>query len=262
MKTYPTVKPRTLAAVAAEALNQKELEKSAPSTGIRELDECIKGFLPMHLYTLTGETNAGKTQIACNFADAVAKQGLKVLYVALEPDIHVAHTLASTRLNKPYNELNAEDVQFDMGKIDILLQEDVQDLEHLIQIITATGNQYKLIIIDHISYFISGDNTNQAQSKALKQLALLSKTHNTAVLLIAHVRKGITGLITMDDISGSAAFKQDSTDVLIIQRKREDPDNELSPFADNGLIYVPKSKVYSYKRLANIKFQPGNARII
>lgn len=262
MKAYPTIKPRSLTDVASEAILQKELERQAPSTGLKNLDECVKGFLPKHLYTLTGETNSGKTLVACNFADAVAKQGFKVLYVALEPDINIINTLTSVRLNKPYRDLTENDLKFDMGMIDILLQEDVQDLQHLIHIVSTTGHQYKFILIDHISYFITGDNTNQAQGKALKQLALLAKTHNTAVLLIAHLRKGIQGYITMDDISGSAAFKQDSTEVLIIQRKRENPDDELSPFSEIGKIYVPKTKVYSNKRFADIKFQDGNAKLI
>lgn len=256
-------KPRTLTEVAEEFLLQQELEKNAPSTGFPDLDKCIKGFLPGHLYTLTAQTNAGKTTLACNFADAVMKQDRKVLYVALEPDINVIATLASVRLNKAYNELTAEHVKLDHDLIHVLLQEDVGTLDQLVTIIKNSGNKYDLIIIDHISYFIQGDNTNAAQSTAIKKLALLAKTHRNAVLLIAHLKKDIRDdFITMDDISGSASFKQDSTDVLILLREKLNPGDLVSDYSKEAMIYVPKTKVYSKHKVCEILFQDNKAKIL
>lgn len=257
------VKPRKVGDVAKEFLLQRELEKQAPSTGFPDLDKCIGGFLPRHLYTLTAQTNAGKTMLACNFADAVRKQGKKVLYIALEPDINISATLAGVRTNKTYSELTDRDILHEDGQIDILLQEDIKSLSHLVEIIKQAGEYYSLIIVDHISYFVTGDNTNQAQSNALKTLASLSKTQNTAILLIAHIKKGVKNdFITMDDISGSGAFKQDSTEVLILVRQVEDENSITPTYKPEGFIYVPKTKVYSKHKSCEILFQDNKAKIL
>src|SRR5690606_19504894 len=84
-KKFEYVKPKSLQDIKFERMNEKELEKIAPKTGYPELDKLIKGFIPGHLYTVTGNTNVGKTSLACNFAVSVAGQGKSVLYLLLNP---------------------------------------------------------------------------------------------------------------------------------------------------------------------------------
>src|SRR5690606_19620348 len=177
------IQPRKIQNLSKEVLEQRELEKISPSTGFKELDECIGGFLPKHLYTLSGPTNGGKTSLACNFADALRKQGRRVLYIALEPDINVVSILASVRLNKRFSELTEDELTYDEGLIDVLLQEDVKGVSQLVPIIKNTGHNYSLIVIDHIGYFVSSENnTAQNQANILKLLAMLAKQLQTAVL--------------------------------------------------------------------------------
>ena len=66
-------------------------------------------------------------------------------------------------------------------------------------------------------------------------------------MLIAHLRKRDgksrkQWTPTADDISGSASFKQDSTDVMIIIRKKDDFDPNGIKLTDEGYLYVVKTK--------------------
>src|SRR5690606_4611918 len=222
------------------------------------------GFLPKHLYTLSGPTNGGKTSLACNFADALRKQGRRVLYIALEPDINVVSILASVRLNKRFSELTEDELTYDEGLIDVLLQEDVKGVSQLVPIIKNTGHNYSLIVIDHIGYFVSSENnTAQNQANILKLLAMLAKQLQTAVLVIAHPRKDVGKYMTVDDIAGSAAFKQDSTEVLLLHRFKEKEDDELDPtYKLEAMISVPKTKTGNRKATCKIWFQEHKAKIL
>ena len=225
--------PRTITEVAVERKEEKILEKDAPKTGLPELDRIIKGFIPGHLYCVTGNTNVGKTSIACNFAERLRKQNKKTLYFALEPETTVVDYLASVRTEKEFSELTDKDIEFDDGAISIYGKNEISTLDDLVNAVESSKIRYDLIIVDHIGYFIQ-DKTNyiQEQSMAIKRLVGLAKKKRTAVLIIAHLRKRSTAdkkdyIPTADDISGSGSFKQDSTDVMIIVRSNEtnEPDN-------------------------------------
>jgi replicative DNA helicase len=247
-KTLPL--PRSVSEVSMERMEEKALEAIAPRTGIPDLDRIIKGFIPGHLYTLTGVENVGKTSLACNFAVAIAEQNKKVLYFALEPENTVVEYIASVRTDKEFGDLTEEDIAYDDGNIHIYGKKSVSNVQDLVDIIEAL-ERYDLIIIDHIGYFVTNvGNSVQEQSNIIKQLAGLTKSKQCAIMMIAHLRKrspnqkkGYTP--TSDDIAGSGAFKQDSTEVMIAVRNESD-DNNSNTFStihnDSGLLYVTKTK--------------------
>lgn len=254
--------PRTMSDVFDERIIERAMESEAPSTGYPELDNLLLGFVPGHLYTLTGQTNVGKTSLACNFAERISRQGRRVLYFALEPENTVIDYLASVRLDKKFRDLTNEDLDFDDGTIHICGKNEVKTLDDLTETIMNVGDAYDLIIVDHIGYFISSlSNTNQEQSNTVKKLAGLAKTKKTAIMLIAHLRKSstkqVSNIPTMDEISGSAAFKQDSTDVLIATRNM---DEEGVVQGDEGRLYVLKTKS-GRNGVVDIAFAHGKALI-
>ncbi len=240
-------KARTLTEVSLERKEEKELEKLAPSTGYPDLDRIIKGFIPGHLYTLTGNTNVGKTSLASNFAVRIAKQGKRVLYFALEPENMVIDYLASVRLDKKFEDIEPEDLEFDDGMIQVYGKAEVSQVEDLVDIV-RDSDHYDLIIIDHVGYFIQSENNwLQQQSNVVKKLAGLAKEKRTAILLIAHLRKRSSSqkrdyTPTSDDISGSGAFKQDSTEVMIVVRPTDPADPDELRLSDSGKLYVAKTK--------------------
>ncbi len=235
--------PRSLAEVAKHRLEEREIEKDAPSTGYPELDVLVKGFLPGHLYTLTGDTNTGKTALACNFAERISQQGKKVLYFALEPENTIVEYLASIRLDKPFIKLTDEDIQEDAGNIHVYGKAEVSTLSEMLKVIRESETKYDLIIVDHLGYFTRElKNLSNEQSNTLKEIVGLAKEQKTAIMAIATLKKPDTRsrewIPTMNDISGTGAFKYDSTDVFILVRP-----NELDGSAGRfGSLFVPKSK--------------------
>jgi replicative DNA helicase len=257
------VKTKGLQEVSIQRLAEKELEKVAPYTGWEELDESAKGFIPGHIYTVTGDTNVGKTSLACNFAANVARQGKKILYISLEPDCTVADYFASVFKDKPFDKLTPEDYQFENKPIEYLDKNAVRSPEALISAIESNP-RYDLIIVDHIGYFVTNtNNTNQEQSNVIKKLAGMAKKYQTAIMIIAHMKKPQTkreGFPSMDDISGSASFKQDSTDVWIVTKDKDESDPTGNSYTDEGWLMVSKSKTGSNVSI-RLKFAKKSAYI-
>jgi archaellum biogenesis ATPase FlaH len=243
------VAPRSLNELAKQRVENRKLEAVAPSTGWPELDNLIKGFVPGHLYTFTGDTNVGKTTIACNWAEAVRKQQKRTLYIALEPDVDVIEYLASVRLKKRFDEVTDDELFLEDEYVRVLLQDDISKVQDLIRVLENIKERYDLIIIDHIGYFVQSERDwIQQQANILKQLKHLGKKHMSAVVCIAHLRKPSNAkknqnwVPTQDDISGSAAFKQDSTEVMIAYRPTKPADQFSITFSDEGYLLVTKTK--------------------
>jgi replicative DNA helicase len=258
--------PTRKAQMIPERMEEKELEKVAPSTGFPKLDEILKGFIPGHLYLLTGQTNVGKTSLACNFAYHVAVQGKIVLYLALEPDNTVLDYLASISAKKRFDDVTEKDYDSIPDTIEYFRKDKVDTPEKLIAVLRER-ERYDLVIVDHIGYFISDTrNPYQTQSNVVKQLVAIAKERKCAILQIAHLRKsGVKkkkkdDLPTMDDISGSAAFKQDSTDVMIAIRTENDNDEFRLTYMNEGYILVSKTKS-GPQGAVKIRFFDGGATV-
>lgn len=247
-KKIRTKQPKKTSEIAQQRLKERETEGASPTTGYYTLDCLIGGFVPGNLYCLTGETNAGKTTVACNFAINVSNQGKKVLYIALETGNKVVETLASIRIKKTYSDLTDKDILTPDDNIDLFVDRDITSIGELKETIKNLESRYDLIIIDHIGYFVT-DKSNylQEQANILKELRFITKESNTAIMIIAHLRKRMAMqkkdyIPTGDDISGSASFKQDSTDVLIVIRKKDELDPHNLKYTNAGFIYVTKTK--------------------
>ena len=247
-KKDPVSLPLTLEEIKEERLKERELEKVAPSTGLPELDYIIRGFIPGHLYTITGETGIGKSSLASNFAVNVAKQeGKRVLYVSLEPDTTIIEFIASVYHDKRFKDLTPEDLELSGLPIDVYKKDEINSVEKMVEIIEKLP-RYDLVIIDHIGYFITSQhNWIQQQSNAIKKLVSIAKSKMCAVMIIAHLRKRGRGeketVPTPDDIAGSGAFKQDSTEVIILTRDKDPTDPDKIKYLNTGKIYVVKTKV-------------------
>ena len=236
------IAPKSLSKIGAERLKEREMEKEVVKTGFRKLDEAIGGLIPGHLIAFTGETNVGKTACVSNFVVNVAKQDKKVLYFALEPGNSIVEYLATIRTKKQFDELSDEDIMYDDGNVHIYTQDDVENVNKLISIVEKL-NRYSLVVVDHIGYFIKNkQNLNQEQSDVVKKLARLCKRKRTTIIMIAHLRKGVPEVPTLDDISGSGSFKQDSAEVFIVIRDKDKEDEMKIRYLSTGHLLVAKSK--------------------
>lgn len=236
-------KPREVSSLVTELLDRREKEKQSVGTGYPSLNDIIKGFLPGHLYALTGETNMGKTTLAVNFAYNLTRMGEKVLYIALEPDIQILTSITSLMTGKKYNDLTNQDFT-NLPDIKVLLQEDCRSFSDLAKIVEE-NNDFNLIIVDHIGYFVVEGDWVQGQSTLIKQLALLAKKKQQAILYIVHPHKRNDSdtIVRMNDISGTASHKQDCTEVMSLERKEFKDDFGSIQVSLDAKLHVLKSKV-------------------
>jgi replicative DNA helicase len=255
--------PETIGKIGQERVYEKKLEREAPSTGYRQLDQFITGFVPGHVYTLSGDTNAGKSTLALNFTYRISKQGKKVLYFALEPENTVVDYLASIRLKKRFEELTDSDILFDDENIFVYGKDKVNKINQLIDKINSL-DRFDLVIIDHIGYFTSNSsNLVTKQSDVMKEIAGLAKSKKCAILLIQHLNKSRADKSSPENnITGSAAFKQDATDVLILTRDKEEDIFGSSVNKDTGAIMIRKSKTAKPQGVVPVRFISGTALIL
>lgn len=246
---FENIVPLTMSEAVTSNSIDRELAKDCPSTGLDSLDKMVKGFIPGHIYLMSGDTNVGKTSTACYFACAVASQGKKVLYVSLEPGTTVVEYIATIIHDKKFSELVDDDFKIiESLPIHIFTKTHVRTVEKLLEVLKSS-ERYDLAIIDHIGYFVKGKNgdTTQDQSNVMKVIAEIAKEQRMAVMAIAHLNKPAKGrkkdyIPTVDDISGSAAFKQDATDVWILYKDRLESDLTMTTFLNTGYLIVAKSK--------------------
>lgn len=256
-------KPRSLAETGVERVQERKLEAVAPSTGYSTLDMYIKGFIPGHSLVLTGDTNAGKTTMCCNFAHRVARQGKKVLYFALEPENTIVDYLASIRMRKAFASLTEADILQDDPNISIFGKDQIRQAEDLVKAIHSLP-RYDFIVIDHIGYFTSNTaNMVSRQSDVMKYIAGLAKSRQSAIMLIQHLNKSKKDKGSPENnITGSAAFKQDATDVLMLVRDTEEDSFGATVNLPTGSILIRKSKSDNPQGSVPIRFIEGSALIL
>jgi hypothetical protein len=252
--------------------NLGEFSRVAISKEIKEINYVGK----RHTYDISCESplnnfianrfivhNCGKTQICACFTVAVANQNKKVLYFALEPENTLINYLASIIHNKRFEELTESDLSLSNENIHVFGKDNVSTIEDLLKAI-YTLPRYDLIVIDHIGYFTSaGSATTQKQSDVMKQLAGLAKDRQSAILLVQHLNKSKTNKGNPEDnITGSAAFKQDATEVLLLVRDTEEDEYGAIKNLDTGAILVRKTKTGGGEGVVKLKFIEGSSVIL
>jgi len=256
-------KPKSLMQTAKQRIVEMQLERDCPSTGYKHLDRYIKGFIPGHVYVLSGNTNAGKSAICLNWTHRVSRQDKKVLYFALEPENTIVNYLASIRCNKRFEDLSDDDLKDDDENIHVFGKDNIYCIEDLVKAI-YTLPRYDLIIIDHIGYFTGdGQNTFHKQSDVMKQLAGLAKDRQSAIVVVQHLNKAKNDKNSPENnITGSASFKQDATEVLILIRDTEEDEYGALKALQTGALQIRKTKTGNPQGSVRLTFLEGTSIIL
>ncbi len=257
-------KPKSMSETAKQRVRERKLEARAPSTGYLELDRYIKGFIPGHIYVLSGDTNAGKSTMCLNFVHRLSVQGKTSLYFALEPENTIVDYLVSIKMKKPFSQIVEDDIiSYDDPNISVFGKEQIREVEDLVRAVHSLP-RYDLIVIDHIGYFTGNTNNTVArQSDVMKHLAGLAKERQCAVMVIQHQNKAKADKKSPENnITGSAAFKQDATDVLILRRDQDEDEFGALKSLNTGAILIRKSKSDLPQGVVPIEFISGTALII
>ena len=262
--------PHSAEEIACQRAKDREMEGFAPTTGYIDLDKCYRPLVPGRLAVLTGDTNIGKTAFACNLAHRVSEQNKSVLYFALEPDRTLIDYLVTIKKEKTFAELSNQDIaDYTNPNLKIFGADQVRTLSDLLATVRNLP-RFDLIVVDHVGYFAeaSSHNFTAEQAKTLRELALLAQEKMTHILTIAHLNKSFDSSLkswipTMNQIAGTASFKQDCDDVLILARKPIETEFGTLDYdsSEEGVIVVGKSKSKKSQSIAPLRFHKQSGLI-
>jgi len=209
------------------------------STGYKRLDELTKGLVGGELTVIAGKTSYGKTTLAINIANRVAKTGTPVLFVTLEmTKVEIASRFMSINGG---NTPNYEAVS-NLTAVQVSNELDWKSIDGLVQNFISQFDK-GLIIIDHLHYFTRElANVAEDLGRVTKELKKNAEMHDVPIILISHVRKTAKGESAgIDDLRGSSYIAQDADIVLLVGR---DPEDQTKLFVQ---IEKNRNRGYDYK---------------
>lgn len=189
------------------------------STGFRTLDSMTKGLVGGEMIVVAGKTSHGKTSLALNIAEKVAKES-PVLFLTLEmTKVEIGARLQAIHGKDLYdlNLLVQVEDEFNWRDIDLLFEQ-------------AKKDQVALVIIDHLHYFTRElEHVSEDLGRITKEIKKNAIRHNLPVILISHTRKTNKSNDTFDieDLRGSSFIAQDSDIVLGVYRSPKYKDSIL-----------------------------------
>lgn len=204
-------------------------------TGLRELDNRLRGFYFGQLIILTGVKGRGKSTLASQFAMFAIAQKVNVFIYSGEMmdyqvqgwmERQIAGAKNCETIVRPYSTLPdyvvkdeaVGDIEKFYGDYTYIYDNGVlngdDEAAKLTEIIPKAIVQYgcRFIMLDNLMTAMPDDlaaDFNRVQTKFLKELARIAKTYSVIVVVVAHPRKTATNpkfqtQFTSDDIAGSA----------------------------------------------------------
>lgn len=190
------------------------------STGFPSIDELTLGLVGGELIIIAGLTSRGKTTLAMNITNNIAKTGKTVLFVTLE--------MTHAELTSRYMYINGGSGTRDFEEVacNTLFQANDElgwkDVDGLIE---NARDQLgvDIVIIDHLHYFSRGENNvSEVLGMVTKEFKKNAIRHNIPVILISHVRKlGENEKLSGESLRGSSLIAQDADIVLLVDRDPE-----------------------------------------
>jgi replicative DNA helicase len=229
------------------------------STGYDELDELTKGLVKGELIVIAGKTSYGKTTLAVNIANRVALANYRVLFVTLE--------MTRTQLTSKFVYINGSATSEDYLQVaanTVFQKNDELNWKDIDALIANARLQagVNLVVIDHLHHFTRElEHVVEDLGRITKELQKNAQRHDLPIVLISHVRKIFNGAeATIEDLRSSSYIAQDADIVLMVGRKKEEPDrikvrieknrnrgydynnNECDLIFDNTRIYGKQDK--------------------
>lgn len=190
------------------------------STGFPSIDELTLGLVDAELVIIAGPTSRGKTLLAMNIANNIAKKGGRVLFVTLE----MTHEELTSRYIFANGGRDTSD--FSTVAANTIFQENERlswkDIDGLIQNAKEQLN-VDIVIIDHLHYFARGlKNAAEELGEVTMAFKDNAKKYKLPIILISHIRKLSQGEeLSGDSLRGSSLIAQDSDIVLMVNRDPE-----------------------------------------
>lgn len=229
--------------------SQNERSILYPFAGVNGLTHGIRCG---EIVTITAGTGIGKSQFCREIAYHAIKQGEKVAYVALEENVkRSAIGLMSIQANKPlhlidYDKVDWEEWEGYYKDLDIpnkavfynhwgstTDQTLIPKLRYIVK-----GMDCKIIVLDHISIIISGDNEGDERRKIdnlMTNLRSFVEESQCAMLVVSHLKRIGNGRghedgvqVSLSHLRGSQSIAQLSDICIGLERDQQGEDSHLT----------------------------------
>lgn len=217
--------------------------KPVGSTGIASLDRVLGGGLHPEVYVLAAEPGAGKTTLALQIADYVARFGSRrVVFVSAEMSAAqiVAKSLSRLSAETALDPLTVRDVmRMDAGRIeDIQAAADVYRAEVAPSIATideavtvrsiaslyASGfdpcEPKPVLVVDYLQIMPSATDTVQTDmqhhTSNMSALCEIAKLHRVPVLVISSMNRTGRNSSALASLAGSSAIEYGASAVMFV----------------------------------------------
>lgn len=201
--------------------------------GWDDFNERMGGLRESEMTVLTGDTGSGKSTFALNIFYNLIKQGESILIASTEMDTEqVISSLFSMHIGKNFKDFSADEyakciMWFSEKKIYFVDVHGRLSVNQIEDYICYAKRKYDIsfVLLDHLHFFIRYRSENPVVDieNFVFDIVGVAKKTKCNIWLIAHPSKldNRKGLVSMNDIKGSSAIKQDAHNVLTIRRDRE-----------------------------------------
>lgn len=174
---------------------------------------------------LFADSNVGKSVLAVQIANEIAKKGMKVLYFDFE--------LSDKQFECRYkDEQDGTPYQFPdklyrvcMNNLRVCCKaEELADriIENIESCVNET--QAKVVIIDNLTWIINTGRSVQMAGELMKRLDALKREHGLSMLILAHTKKrNMSKAITQNDLGGSKMIFNFLDSAFAIGMSAKDP---------------------------------------
>jgi KaiC/GvpD/RAD55 family RecA-like ATPase len=264
-----------------------EGRREAVPTPWARLNRIARPFLPGTITLKCGAPGAGKSFFLLETAYAMHRAGIAVAVYMLEEDssYHLWRLLA--QLEENANLLDSDWVKANPEAARSALNNQREILDSFSPCITDAPTKQptidtllewtkqkavagcRVIMIDPISVANMGREPWNTAQQFMTEAKAIAREHDASIVVSVHPRKGtdVSGVVSLDDVAGGAAFTRLSQTVLWLERHHDDHTARLvDNFGDrewqsNRTIHVLKSRngPGQGKRLA-FQFDPQTLR--
>ena len=264
-KETPEVNVTSQATAAKMHMLKMARADQAPKSGIEQIDQYIKAFLPGSLTVLGAETSAGKSTLCANIAANIAvHQNKRVLFFALESGASLSMIVRCHINQKSEKDLTQEEQLEDIPNLKFVIPNgETVDLKVVERLIYEENPSF--VIIDHIHYMVNPGEKNMSShiGGIVRSVGALARKYQTHILLVSHLNKPSQNqdesIPKMSRLRDSSFLYQDPAIVMLLARKRKNAD-DLQPgeegFEQEGVVYIAKNRDFGPTGVAKFIYYP------
>lgn len=240
-------------------------------TGITDLDNIMCGLHRQELTIIGARPGVGKTTLALQIAEYIAKKGIETAFISLEMSeyqIIQKMLMKKTRVNSykmrlgTLEEQDLEKISFasaEIAELPIHLITNVRTIQHIENIARKLKNKNNLglLVIDYIQLIKNKgkfNNREQEVADITRTLKLLSLELDIPIIGLCQLNRNASKAEpTLADLRESGSIEQDADNVLFLYRENENEENIVDitlkiakqRAGDIGKIYLKFNKANS-----------------